>query len=202
MKRFWNFVAAVAVVAAFALLIRADGHARKNADSSPAITPVVGAGNWIADTGDVIQLRYDGTGRSRHHFGGTVQECNFDWSCDGNMLTVMNFPNVLGSFMAHETGLARATFTVETVTSEEFVFRHNGVIVTLIPGTGHEQPTKPANAKGNPGDRDRESTTKVRDTSADTWDGGSVAMLALNAIQTGVSWNPVTALRTHNHRSP
>jgi hypothetical protein len=56
------------------------------------------------------------------------------------MLTVKNFPNVLGSFMAHETGLSIATFAVQEVTDEAFVFRHDGVLVSLRPGSGFEPP--------------------------------------------------------------
>ena len=152
MKKARNLLIAITLVATFAILIRADRKARQSARALPATTSVIGAGNWIADTGDVIQLRHDGTGRSRHLAGGAAHECEFDWSCDGTMLTVKNFPNVLGSFMAHETGLATATFPVETVTDEEFVFRHNGVVVTLTPDTGHEQPTTSSRTDGEPSD--------------------------------------------------
>ncbi len=152
MKKARNLLIAIAVVAAFAMLIRADRRAKQSAHALPATTPVVGAGIWIADTGDVIQLQYDGTGRSRHLAGGTVHECEFDWSCDGRLLTIRNFPNVLGSFMAHQTGYSPATFAVDKVTDEAFVFRHFEVVVSLTPGTGHEQPTIPSRTGGEPSD--------------------------------------------------
>ncbi len=131
---------------AFALLIRADRRAGLSRTVAATAAQSAGAGHWISDTGDVLHLRYDGTGHSRHLHAGVLHECDFEWSCDGALFTVKNFPNVLGSFMAHETGLAIATFPVVEVTDESFVFRHDGIVVTLVPGQGLETPTNgPAN---------------------------------------------------------
>ena len=145
------FVIAVSVVAAFAFLIRADREALRSADTPTNVTPLVGVGYWMADTGDVIELRDDGTGRSRHLVGDTVHECEFDWACDGNVLTIKNFPNVFGSFMAQFTGFKSADFSVVSATDDVFVFRHNGLI-TLTRGRGYEQPTIPATSEGEPSD--------------------------------------------------
>lgn len=137
-----RFVVIVIVVSgAFALLIRLDGRAPQSQQQTTNTAQSFGVGNWVSDTGDILQLRRDGTGHSRHLHGGELHDCEFEWSCDGKLLTITNFPNVLGSFMAHETGLATATFPVVEATDESFMFRHDGVVVKLNPANGNEMPT-------------------------------------------------------------